>query len=137
MSAGGRDGRVYREVGRTETVKDNLNPRFAKQFIMDFHFEEVQHLQFAVYDRDSTSEAVSTHDFIGRAQTTMGNLMGRRGQQLTLPLTGTSRKGNPTITVKGSEVSGGNDLFVVHFAGVNLDKKDLFGKSDPFLQVNR
>ena len=40
----------WSEIGRTETIWDNLNPEFAKNFVMDYHFEMQQKLKFQVYD---------------------------------------------------------------------------------------
>lgn len=40
----------WSEFGRTETIWDNLNPEFAKHFIMEYHFEMQQKLRFEVYD---------------------------------------------------------------------------------------
>ena len=67
-------------MGRTETLPDDLNPKFTRQFVMDFFFEEVQKLRFRVFDRDSKSENLSSHDFIGLVETSLGAIMGRRGK---------------------------------------------------------
>lgn len=34
-----------RELGRTETIGNTSNPEFAHQFIVDFFFNEVQHIK--------------------------------------------------------------------------------------------
>ena len=34
------------QVGRTEMIKDSLNPDFVHKFIMDYFFEESQKLRF-------------------------------------------------------------------------------------------
>jgi Ca2+-dependent lipid-binding protein len=39
----------YYEVGRTETIDNNLNPKFAHRFVVDYLFEERQMLRFEVY----------------------------------------------------------------------------------------
>ena len=44
-----RTGNVYREIGRTETINDNLNPDFVKPINVPFFFEEVQNIRFDVY----------------------------------------------------------------------------------------
>jgi copine 5/8/9 len=36
------------QFGRTEVVKNNLNPEFVRKFIMDYYFEESQKLKFEV-----------------------------------------------------------------------------------------
>jgi len=49
-----RDGRWY-EKGRTEMIKNNLNPSFVKTITIDYMFEENQEIQFTLYDIDSSS----------------------------------------------------------------------------------
>jgi hypothetical protein len=67
----------WKEYGRTETVPNTLNPDFATRIIMDFHFEEVQPLRFAVFDRDSKIDDLSKHDFIGEISSSVGEIVGR------------------------------------------------------------
>ena len=44
------------EVGRTETIWNNLNPDFVNSFHLDYYFEEIQPLKFEVYDNDAEVE---------------------------------------------------------------------------------
>ena len=39
---------AVRELGKTEVLKNNLNPDFAKTFIIDYIFEVKQNLKFEV-----------------------------------------------------------------------------------------
>ena len=51
----------FDEFGRTEVAKDNSYPTFAKQFKLDYYFEEV-------WDEDKKgSKRLKDHDFIGTA----------------------------------------------------------------------
>lgn len=59
------------KVGRTETVKDNLNPNFIKSFTVDYVFEQKQECRFEVYDDDEGSS-----ELIGMCESTVGSLMG-------------------------------------------------------------
>ena len=69
-------GGGWNEIGRTETVVDNNNPDFVRQFIVDFNFEEVQTYRADLYDRDSSSERLNDHDFIGSSgEFSLGKLM--------------------------------------------------------------
>jgi Ca2+-dependent lipid-binding protein len=52
-----RNNTQWFEVDRTETIFDNLNPNFAKSFLLDFHFEVQQHLKFLVYDYDGPNKS--------------------------------------------------------------------------------
>ena len=43
------------ELGRTEKIKDTLNPAWEKRFVVDYSFEERQIVKFEVYDWDMDS----------------------------------------------------------------------------------
>lgn len=40
-----------------------------------------------------------------------------------------------SIIISAEELSSNNDEVVIQLRGQNLDKKDWFGKSDPFLEI--
>ena len=62
----------WAEFGRTEMIKDNLNPNFSKTFQLDYIFETQQHIKFDCIDIDS----VTSFDFIGSVATTVGHIVG-------------------------------------------------------------
>ena len=64
----------YLQHGRTENIKNSLNPQFAKAFEVDYYFEEVQKLRFAVYDLDNKTPELSDDDFLGEVECTMGQV---------------------------------------------------------------
>eukprot|EP00741_Cyanophora_paradoxa_P016282 tig00020911_g15721.t1 len=74
------------EVGRTETIWDNQNPKFVKSVEMDFLFEVKQDLRFAVYDVDSKSASLDSQDFQGQLETCLGEIVGARGNTISRPL---------------------------------------------------
>ena len=43
------------ELGRTELIKDTLNPAWEKRFVVDYSFEERQIVKFEIYDWDMDS----------------------------------------------------------------------------------
>lgn len=53
---------------------NNLNPAFSKKFIIDYHFEEVQKLKFALFDQDKSSMQLYEHDFLGEFSCTLGSV---------------------------------------------------------------
>merc|ERR1712183_237607 len=53
------------ESHRTEQILNNLNPSFAQPFLVDYKFEEVQKLKFALFGIDSASQRLTEHDFLG------------------------------------------------------------------------
>lgn len=137
-------GRAWREIGRTETVVNSANPTFTKAFHIDYFFEEVQRLRIEAFDRDSSSEKLSQHDFLGCVELTMGQLMSAKGQSMVLAFLqkGTNRnyvRGiSGHVVISAEEVSTCSDMLRVQFAGEKLDNKDgWFGASDPFLNIYR
>ncbi|ETI39847.1 hypothetical protein F442_14439 [Phytophthora nicotianae P10297] len=134
----------WREVGRTETINNTPDPTFAKSFQVDFFFEEVQRLRVEVFDRDSSSERLADHDFLGCVEITMGQLMSSKGQSAVLKLlqndNGRGHVHNLSghVVIDAEEVSSCADMVKVRFTATKLDNKDgWFGASDPFLNIYR
>ncbi|XP_076469076.1 copine-8-like [Babylonia areolata] len=122
------------EIGRTEMIKDTLDPNFVKKFIVDYFFEERQMLTFSIYDVDSQSSKLQDHDFLGKMECSLGELVSCPGSKMEQPLKG---GGQGQITVRCEEVSTTKDEVTLQLAATKLDKKDFFGKSDPFLLLHR
>ncbi|RLN52691.1 hypothetical protein BBJ28_00006899 [Nothophytophthora sp. Chile5] len=137
------DAHGWREVGRTETVRNTSTPNFTKAFQLDFFFEEVQRLRIEVFDRDSSSEKLSAHDFLGCVEITMGQLMASAGQSVVLSLLQNDRGRHVRglsghVVIDAEEVSTCADMLNVKFAATKVDNKDgWFGASDPFLNIYR
>ncbi|KAM8987970.1 copine-5 [Ara ararauna] len=149
--------RQWLEFGRTEVIDNSLNPDFLRKFVLDYFFEEKQNLRFDLYDVDSKSPDLSKHDFLGQTFCTLGEIVGSAGGRLEKPLTmGTAtahprgRKPAPalsnggipgkscgTIIVLAEELGSCRDVATLQFCANKLDKKDFFGKSDPFLVFYR
>uniref|UniRef100_A0A4W3HSB4 Copine-8 n=1 Tax=Callorhinchus milii TaxID=7868 RepID=A0A4W3HSB4_CALMI len=123
----------WRETGRTEVIDNTLNPDFVRKFILDYFFEERQNLRFDLYDVDSKSSNLSKHDFLGQAFCTLGEIVGSQGSRLEKPLVGIPGKKCGAIILTAEELSNCRDVVVMQFCANKLDKKDFFGKSDPFL----
>ncbi|XP_063053858.1 copine-8 [Engraulis encrasicolus] len=130
--------REWREFARTESIDNTLNPDFVRKFILDYFFEERQNLRFDLYDLDSKSENLSKHkDFLGQAYCTLGEVVGSLGSRMERPLMGIPGKNCGTIIVTAEELSNCRESVLLQFCGNKLDKKDFFGKSDPFLVFYR
>jgi len=65
---------LFVQFGRTENVKNCLSPQFSRSFELDYYFEEVQNLRFAVYDIDNKTPQVSDDDFLGQIECTLGEV---------------------------------------------------------------
>uniref|UniRef100_A0AAX7V3K3 Copine-3 n=1 Tax=Astatotilapia calliptera TaxID=8154 RepID=A0AAX7V3K3_ASTCA len=121
------------EVGRTEKVQNCLSPKFAKKFVVDYYFEIVQKLKFGVYDIDNKTIDLTDDDFLGELECTLGQVVSSKKLTRPLVLKNKSPAGKGTITINAEEIK---DNRVVNFevAARKLDNKDLFGKSDPYLE---
>uniref|UniRef100_A0A673I9W5 Copine-8-like n=1 Tax=Sinocyclocheilus rhinocerous TaxID=307959 RepID=A0A673I9W5_9TELE len=136
---------LFFQFGRTEVIDNTLNPDFVRKFILDYFFEERQNLKFDLYDVDSKSPNLSKHDFLGQACCTLGEVVGSLGGRMEKALGNRTQTGRPRKT---SAVDDRNTVtsvkkdpkttsVMMQFCGNKLDKKDFFGKSDPFLVFYR
>ncbi|KAJ4458657.1 putative Nicotinic receptor-associated protein 1 [Paratrimastix pyriformis] len=140
------------EASRTEVLRDTLNPRFVTGLKMRYAFERVQPVKFSIYDWDTTSTRLDQQELIGECETTLGFIAGRHVMRYPLaPPPSPDRPamtavfplgavGHPTgrgmLTV-GVEESRCASVARVSLRAEHLDKKDFFGKSDPFCILSR
>uniref|UniRef100_A0A8C1SRT8 Copine-3 n=1 Tax=Cyprinus carpio TaxID=7962 RepID=A0A8C1SRT8_CYPCA len=123
----------WSEVERTERVKNCQDPEFSTKLHIDYHFEKVQKLKFGVYDIDNKSVDLKDDDFLGGFECTLGQIVSSRKITRPLQLKAAKPAGKGTITITAEEVKD-NRAVVMEVEAKNLDKKDMFGKSDPFLE---
>uniref|UniRef100_A0A1A8HIV2 Copine-3 n=1 Tax=Nothobranchius korthausae TaxID=1143690 RepID=A0A1A8HIV2_9TELE len=124
------------EVDRTERVQNCLNPKFAKKFVVDYYFEIVQTLKFGIYDIDNKTVDLSDDDFLGELECTLGQVVSSKNLTRPLILKNKTPAGKGTIIISAEEIK---DNRVVNFEvqARKLDNKDLFGKSDPYLEFHK
>uniref|UniRef100_A0A3Q1HRE0 Copine 8 n=1 Tax=Anabas testudineus TaxID=64144 RepID=A0A3Q1HRE0_ANATE len=140
------------KFGRTEVIDNTLNPDFVGKFILDYFFEERQNLRFdlnfmsvlfhqwfifVLNHIKTTSLLLPLQDFLGQAFCTLGEVVGSLGSRSEKPLGGIAGKKCGTIIVKAEELNNCRESVLMQFCGNKLDKKDFFGKSDPFLVFYR
>jgi len=94
------------KLGQTESVKNNLNPKWKKFFEIDWFFESKQELDFQLYDQDNASATLSDDDFLGSVQTSLGAIVGGVGGRITLPVI-YKQKPHGTMTLTVEQLSGG------------------------------
>uniref|UniRef100_A0A8C7XZD4 Copine Vb n=1 Tax=Oryzias sinensis TaxID=183150 RepID=A0A8C7XZD4_9TELE len=140
--------------GRTEVIDNTLNPDFVRKYILDYFFEEKQNLLFKSYytlfgfltvhvlllsfpSSLQCSVFASTQDFLGQVFCTLGEIVGSPASRLEKPLGGIPGKKCGTIILSAEELSNCRDSATMQFCANKLDKKDFFGKSDPFMVFYR
>uniref|UniRef100_A0A4W5MDI0 Copine Vb n=1 Tax=Hucho hucho TaxID=62062 RepID=A0A4W5MDI0_9TELE len=133
----GVETKQWREFGRTEVIDNTLNPDFVRKYILDYFFEEKQNLRFDLFDVDSKSPDLSKHDFLGQVFCTLGEIVGSPASRLEKPLGGIAGKKCGTIILSAEELGNCRDSATMQFCANKLDKKDFFGKSDPFMVFYR
>ncbi|RCN53476.1 C2 domain protein [Ancylostoma caninum] len=123
------------ELGRTEIVWNCLNPEFATKILCDYFFEERQRVKFELYDADSMSSDLSKHDFLGYCDCYLAEIVSARTYTTNL---GGLRGNCGSITISAEEVDeGSKEQAEFHVRATKLDRKDIFGSSDPFLRIYR
>ncbi|XP_063141942.1 copine-9 isoform X2 [Rattus norvegicus] len=80
---------------------------------------------------------VLAQDFLGQAFLALGEVIGGQGSRVERPLTGVPGKKCGTILLTAEELSNCRDIATMQLCANKLDKKDFFGKSDPFLVFYR
>uniref|UniRef100_A0A8B9LNK6 Copine Vb n=1 Tax=Astyanax mexicanus TaxID=7994 RepID=A0A8B9LNK6_ASTMX len=100
---------LIRKRQLTEVIDNTLNPDFVRKFILDYFFEEKQNLQ----------------------------IVGSPASRLDKPLGGIPGKKCGTIILSAEELGNCRDSATMQFCANKLDKKDFFGKSDPFMVFYR
>ncbi|KAL4657035.1 copine-2-like [Arapaima gigas] len=128
------------EIGRTETAINNLNPVFGEKFQVDYHFEEVQKLKFAMFDEDKCSTQLYEHDFLGEFTCTLGVIVSSKKLHRPLILANGKPAGKGSITVSSTQMplpTFIDNILKCIWMGVDFSLQDFFGKSDPYLEFHK
>ena len=83
------------EIGRTEVIQDNLNPKFAKKILLQYHFEQIQRLRFQVYDIDP----IGGNDYLGGLDTTLADIVASRSSTFKQQLQGGPTRRKPAYLI--------------------------------------
>ncbi|GAA0167677.1 calcium-binding protein [Lithospermum erythrorhizon] len=146
----GKDGSL-KELARTEVVLNSVNPEWIRKCNIPYHFETVQCLVFQIYDIDTQFHNVEPkllrleeQQFLGEATCTLSEIVTKSNRTLTLSLvdrgdsSGSSRSqrlGQLTLYAEQSDNSKITNELV--FRCTDLEAKDVFSKSDPFLIISK
>ncbi|KAF6984442.1 hypothetical protein CFC21_002454 [Triticum aestivum] len=138
------DGRLE-EIGRTEVILNSLEPLWITKAMINYQFEIVQPLVFRIYDVDTKYHNtplktlnLAQQDFLGEAFCNLSEIVTKFNHSLTLNLrNGSGHALQGTVTVHAEETASSRMAVDMQFHCLNLDNKDTFSKSDPFLRVSR
>ncbi|GAM19754.1 hypothetical protein SAMD00019534_029290 [Acytostelium subglobosum LB1] len=129
-------GQQPRLMGKTEKINNSLNPQFNTAVFVDYYFELTQHLKFVVMDVDNDI-LDNEDDLIGRAECTLATIVSAPGATVQMQLMSKHMHKAGLITVKSEVTSGSKQKIRFIVDGHKLDKKDLFGKSDPYFTLSK
>jgi hypothetical protein len=88
---------------------DNCDPDFNTTIRLPFLFETAQKLKFEVWDYDSPTE----YKFIGEAFTTLGVIMGGKGQTFNSILLDKKNVSAGLLIVRGDSIELSNDILAI------------------------
>ncbi|KTG46526.1 hypothetical protein cypCar_00015312 [Cyprinus carpio] len=133
----GVESKQWREFGRTEVIDNTLNPDFVRKYILDYFFEEKQNLRFDIYDIDSKSPDLAKHDLTSILVQSREGLVLKQIKVSPEGRGGIPGKNCGTIILTAEELGNCRDCATMQFCANKLDKKDFFGRSDPFMMFYR
>mmetsp|Transcript_2477 Transcript_2477/g.3436 ORF Transcript_2477/g.3436 Transcript_2477/m.3436 type:complete len:570 (-) Transcript_2477:75-1784(-) len=121
-------GSSPKELGRTEVIKNTLDPRWTRQFVFDHELGTPSFLSVAVFDRIPKE----TDKPMGSAMIDVDSVLGSKGN-----LKAKKMKGGGVLYAKVMKHQGMGD-FNLQLRGIKLENVEgLFKKSDPFYEVWR
>ncbi|KAJ0266195.1 Protein BONZAI 2 [Hirschfeldia incana] len=149
----GRDGTTLSEVFRSEVVLNSLNPKWIKKLTLSYQFEAVQTLLFRVYDIDTQFQnsrdemlKLDEQQFLGEATCTLSEIITKSNRTIALELmrkegvaaaAQTQPQNCGKLVVHAEESLASKTTTEIVFRCLNLESKDHFSKSDPFLVISK
>ncbi|CAH1423098.1 unnamed protein product [Lactuca virosa] len=146
----GRDGSLQ-EIGRTEVVLNSLTPQWIKKVIITYHFEMVQTLVFRVYDVDTQFHGLEEkmlkleeQQLLGEGTCLLSEIVTRQNRTLPIDLMKKVESTSSTrpmklgqLTVHAEECAVSKTTTELVFRCMDLENKERFSKSDPFLVISK
>ncbi|CAH8439777.1 unnamed protein product [Schistosoma mattheei] len=128
-----------KHVTETELVYNNLSPNYTTRLNLEYCFEEKQIITTEIFECDREDRENSV--LLGYIQCTVGRVI-HSGGELILPITWNEdiqvdRNTSTEVVVCIREDPFSKENIFIKMNGANLDKKDFFGKSDPYVIIYR
>ncbi|CAI9283700.1 unnamed protein product [Lactuca saligna] len=145
----GRDGSLQ-ELGRTEVVLNSLNPKWITKIKITYYFEMVQTLLFRVYDVDTQFHSpdiktlkLDDQQYLGEATCALSQIVANSKRVCTLELVNIAESAESThkklgqLTIHAEEEVVSKTTAELILKCTDLENKDFFSKSDPFLVISK
>ncbi|XP_027340705.1 protein BONZAI 1-like isoform X2 [Abrus precatorius] len=117
--------RALEELGRTEVILNSLNPKWITKHTLIYHFEVVQVLVFRVYDVDTQFHNVDV------------KMLRLEEQQYLDSIRSTQSQNCGKLLVRAEECVTSKTTIEMILKCSDLEYRDLFSRSDPFLLVSK
>ena len=128
-------GPASRPIGKTETIKNSLSPKWTTGFTVDFFFEMKQEFMVSIYDDDGKGPAGD--DCLGTVLFQLAHVVstGQNATGFKVKIAGGD--GFLFIIAQQLSTAGRRDTVTMQFAGRDLKKMDTVGQSDPYFKLFR
>ncbi|EGG25009.1 hypothetical protein DFA_03255 [Cavenderia fasciculata] len=128
---------AYVLIGATEKVHNVLNPIFTVTLNINYKFEAIQPLRIVVCNGEATtnySELSKLHVY-GIFDLTLADVIYHPSRRIQSELLSVDQVYRGTIDIKAEFSPRSHQKLHFEIACKNLEKKDFFGKSDPFFKI--
>ncbi len=122
------------EIGRTESIFDERNPKYTQSFIVDFIFERTQN--YLIEIRDIEDKITGKFSRVGSAQFRLGTLMGSLKNMLSLPLANCNYK-DSRVVVFSEKVATDNYNIALVLRGIGLNNFGTFTHIHPIVSISK
>lgn len=130
------EGREWRELGRTEVINNDPNPKWVTSFSIPYLFEVRQILNFSVYDVDCDSSNLRRQDFIGEVTEDLVNILHNKPKfSAELRCSGKNRD-RGTIHVVVERLMDSGAVICGRIRAIKMRKMGFFGNK-PFFTISR
>jgi len=130
------------EVGRTEKIKDTLDPEWVTRIDVDYFENEDDECRFEIYDWNKDYVDLKKHDFLGQWSGPFSALIkGGDFFNVELPMSNrdstapNKKKAASRIKIGAMPASGRKVFFQFQFEAENIDKASKSGKTDAYLEM--
>lgn len=121
-------------LGKTESINNNLSPVFQKTIPAPFNFEIPQELTILVYDSDSMTD----NDLIGRATCMLSDVIAKgSGSGHMVTLGGTNGQTAGLVYIAYDKLPASRKAYIFNISCSEVRDIEVFSKSDPFLRISR
>ncbi|KAK9728458.1 hypothetical protein K7432_001061 [Basidiobolus ranarum] len=127
----------WQEIGRTEYIHNDSNPKFTTSFKLEYRFTDALPLKFKVYDFDKRAESLEKTDYIGSLETSLSEIVNAPSHILESALKNPKISNPGFIRVVAEEAIDYKDVLNFHLSGKDLKKPGILSRCKFFYRISR